>query len=83
MRAVSCQIPAMDKCALIAPILILARADCQDGEALLLAAEYGHAEVVLMLLDCKENAPQADCQAGEALARAAEGGHLGDKGFRW
>ncbi len=53
------------------------RADCQDGEALCLAAAEGHVEMVELLLSWSENAPRADCRDGEALVQAAQGGHVG------
>ena len=53
------------------------RADCQDGEALVVAAEYGHEGVVRLLLGWDRHAPRPDCQGGIAMQRAEENGHLG------
>ena len=52
------------------------RADCQDGYALVRAAEAGHTDVVRLLLERPDDAPRADCRYGEALVWAAEEGHL-------
>ena len=46
------------------------RADCQDGEALVMAAFHGHLKVVELLLRWPEHAPRADCQGGRALTVA-------------
>ena len=50
-------------------------ADCQDGMALVSAAEGGHEAVVRLLLGWREHAPRADCRDGIAFVLAAAGGH--------
>ena len=51
------------------------RADCQDGQALVSAAEGGHEAVVRLLLGWREHAPRADCNGGRPLSMAIGGGH--------
>ncbi len=47
----------------------LSQAACNNGLALVMAAEYGHGAVVKLLL--REHAPRADCQNGRAFVMAA------------
>jgi ankyrin repeat protein len=51
-------------------------ADCQDGEALMMAAQNGHNSIVKMLLEWPENAPDGSCQEGRALDLADENEHF-------
>ncbi|GAX84763.1 hypothetical protein CEUSTIGMA_g12185.t1 [Chlamydomonas eustigma] len=53
-----------------------ARANCQDGLALLYAARDGHLEIVRLLLEWPVNAARANCLRGQALVYAASNGHL-------
>ena len=52
-----------------------ARADSNDGEALLRAATCGATEIVRMLLSWPLHPARADCHNGEALLRASVRGH--------
>ncbi len=74
VRAARCE--RADRLALTRVALRTARADCRDSEALILAAQKGHEDVVRLLLAWKEHAPRANCRDGMALIRAAEGGHV-------
>eukprot|EP00798_Chlamydomonas_sp_ICE-L_P009249 gene9249-biopygen9124 len=52
-----------------------ARADCQDGRALVNAASNGHTDIVRLLLEAPEHAARANCLDGQALVNAASNGH--------
>ncbi len=75
VRAAGCTSTRLDRLALIKAALKTARADCQDGWALIVAAEGGHEAVVRLLLGWREHAPRADCRSGQALIEAAAYGH--------
>jgi hypothetical protein len=45
-------------------------ADCQDGEAVVVAASSGNMSILQMLLGWNQNTPKANCQDGKALAEA-------------
>lgn len=48
------------------------RADCNNGDALVYACEYGHEQVARMLLTWPDHAPRADCNGGMTLIRACK-----------
>ena len=50
------------------------RADCQDGEALMIACENGFDQIVRTLLNAP-NAPRADCRDGRGMVHACVRGH--------
>ncbi len=75
MRAVHCGSQRIDRLALVRAALKTARADCQDGYALIRAAANGHEDTVRLLLEWREHAPRADCRDGQALISAAMNGH--------
>ena len=74
-KAVRCFSKAVEPCALVKLLLKEARADCQQGHALVIAAFYGNPAVARLLLEWPEHAPRADCQDGRALVLAATEGH--------